>query len=58
MIKWGIVTSISPFHVRFDGEEESSPRIYKKPSTYTPQLNDRIAFLVIDSQYVCLGKYE
>lgn len=57
MIKWATVTSATPFKVRFDGEETESPRAYKKPKGYTPTVNDRACFLVLGSQYVCLGAY-
>lgn len=57
MIKWAIVTSLSPFKVRFDGETEESPREYKRPKTYTPVLEDRVCFLLVNNQYICLGAY-
>ncbi len=58
MIKWAVVTSVSPFNVKFDGETTASPKAYKKPKGYTPTLNDRVCFLVVNKQYVCLGGYE
>lgn len=58
MIKWAVVTSVSPFRVKFDGETLESPRDYKKPKGYTPSVNDRVCFFVLNNQYVCIGAYE
>lgn len=57
MIKWAIVTSVSPFRVQFDGEERESPRAYRKPKNYTPDINDRVCFLFLNNQYICLGSF-
>ena len=54
-VKVGTVTSVSPFKCKFDGE--STEAQYLKPKVYTPILNDRVYFLVIDGFYICLGAY-
>lgn len=54
-LKWGTVTSSSPFQVKFDGETTS--QTYAKQKNYTAAVNDRVAFLVINKQYICLGAY-
>ena len=54
-LKWGTVTSASPFQVKFDGETTSQS--YHKPKSYTATINDRVAFLVVNKQYICLGAY-
>lgn len=55
-IKWGTVTEVSPFKIKFDGEETSNQ--YHKPKNYTPVVNDRVCFLILQKGYVCLGAYE
>lgn len=57
MIKWATVTKASPFKVKFDGETEESPRVYKKAKAYTPAVNDRVCFFVSGNQFICLGAY-
>lgn len=54
-VKVSTVTSVSPFKVKFDGE--STEAQYLKPKNYTPTLNDRVYFLVVDGFYICLGAY-
>ena len=56
MIRWATVTAASPFRVAFDGELES-PATYLKPKNGTITVGDRVAFLVLGGQYVCLGVY-
>ncbi len=58
MIKWATVTATGvSWKVKFDGETLQSPKTYKKPIGYTPQINDRVCFLVSNGQYVCLGAF-
>ncbi len=57
MIKWATVTNVSPFNVQFDGELTASPKTYKRLSVYAPVVNDRVVFLVIAGQYLCLGNF-
>lgn len=57
-IKFAIVTSSSPFYIKFDGETTASNRIYKRLSSYSPTLGDRIAVLVIGAIYLVIGKVE
>ncbi len=54
-VKSGTVTAVSPFAVQFDGE--STTATYLKPKNYTPVVNDRVYFLVVDGAYICLGAY-
>ena len=54
-VKVGTVTVAIPFRVVFDGE--STDAQYLKPKNYTPVLNDRVYFLVVDGFYICLGAY-
>ncbi len=44
--KFGVVTSTSPLHVKFDGETEASTETIPRLSSYTPVVNDRV--LMID----------
>lgn len=54
-VKVGTVTSASPFKCKFDGE--STEVQYLKPKNYTPVVNDRVYFFVVDGFYICLGAY-
>lgn len=56
MIKYATVTSASPFAIKFDGESVASTTVYKRLSSYTPVINDRVAVLLTDGNYLCLGK--
>lgn len=57
IIKYARVTSISPFRVTFLGEENESKTQYNKLATYTPNMDDMVAFLVDEkNKYICLGK--
>lgn len=55
-IKFATVMSISPFNIKFDGENIASTRIYKRLSSYNPAANDRISVIVVDGIYLVLGK--
>lgn len=54
-VRVATVTSVSPFKCKFDGESTSIQ--YLKPKNYTPTLNDRVYFLVVNGFYICLGAY-
>lgn len=55
-IKFATVTSVSPFNIKFDGENTASTRVYKRLSSYNPVVNDRISVIVVDGIYLVLGK--
>lgn len=50
------VISVTPFKVKFDGEDTTSSRVYKRLNSYTPIIGDRVIFMYENSLYVCLGK--
>ena len=57
MIKYATVVNVSSegFNIKFSGEKESSPRVYKKLASYNPKIGDRVAVLYDGSTYLVLG---
>ena len=57
MIKYATVVNVSNegFNIRFNGEKESSPRVYKKLASYKPKIGDRVAILYDGNTYLVLG---
>ena len=55
--KLGTVTSTSGgVSVQFDGETTPSTKKYKRLSSYTPAVGDRVLMAEIAGTYVILGK--
>lgn len=55
--KLGTVTSISGgISVQFDGETTVSQKIYKRLSSYSPAVNDRVLLCRVAGTYIILGK--
>lgn len=56
MIKYATVMTTAPFAIKFDGETVTSTTIYKRLGSYAPVVNDRVAVLLADGNYLVLGK--
>lgn len=55
--KLGTVTSISGgISVQFDGETAPSSKKYKRLSSYSPAVNDRVLLVKVGGTYIILGK--
>lgn len=56
IFKFGVVSAVNPFKVRYDGESVVSEYSPKRLGSYTPNLGDRVIVIKIKSVYLCLGK--
>jgi len=52
------VTDISSGHVllRFDGETAARTKLYKRLSSYTPEVGDRVYIVPMSGTYIVIGK--
>lgn len=55
---FGEVTQESPLKIKLDGYEAALTKSFKKVSSYTPTIGDRVIIAVAGHSHVVLGKVE